>query len=87
MGVEEAALGILEVAPAGVDFPSLGVTHSPELDETVIASGDDERHCWVEGDPVHTAIVSLENKLDNGVGVAKHIGLVLVRSSDLVLET
>jgi len=68
------------------DTYSLGFAHAPQLDQTVVTGRDDQGHGWVEGDPVDTPVVALENELDDGIGVAKHVGLVGVGTGDLVLE-
>jgi hypothetical protein len=84
--VEQAAGGVLEVIAAGIDLPGLGLAHAPQLDEAVVAGGNDQRHGRVESDPVDTTVVALEDELDDGVSVTEHVGLVLVRASDLVFE-
>lgn len=65
---------------------SLGLAHAPQLDKAVVTGGHDQGHSGVEGNPVHTAVVALENELDNGVGIAEHVGLVGIGASNLVLE-
>jgi hypothetical protein len=40
----------------------------------------------VEGDPVDTTVVTLEHKLNHGVSVTEHVGLLLVRARDLILK-
>ncbi len=64
----------------------LGFTHAPQLDEAVVARGDDQRHRRMESNPVDTPVMALEDKLDNGISVSKHVGLVGVLPSHLVLE-
>ena len=36
--------------------------HAPQLDLSVVGSGDKERKVGVEGDPVHTTIVALRGR-------------------------
>ncbi|KAI7242228.1 hypothetical protein KC330_g80 [Hortaea werneckii] len=50
--------------------------------ESVVASRDNEGQCGMEGNPVDTPVVSLEHKLYDGIGVAKHVGLRLTAAGD-----
>ena len=68
--VEDDTVDVVGVAPAGVDLPGLGGAHSPDLDLAVVATGDDEGQGGVEGGPVDTAGVTLEDELDEVVAVA-----------------
>ena len=86
MRVEQTPRSILKVATASVDFPGLGVAHPPQLDQSVVAGRNNEGQGWVERDPVDTSVMALEDKLDNGIGVAKHVGLVGIGAGHLVLE-
>lgn len=74
------------MASASVDFPSFSLAKTPELHETVVAGGYDMGSGGVEGDPVDATIVTLEHKLDDRVSVTKHVRLLRVGSSDLVLK-
>ena len=40
----------------------------------------------MESDPVDATVVTLENELDNSIGISKHVGLVLVGARHLVFE-
>ena len=57
--MEDSAGDIVEMTPAGVDFPCLEITHSPQLDLPVIRSRYDEWECWVEDSIVDTAVMPL----------------------------
>ena len=85
MGVKETAASVLEMAPAGIDFPGLGLAHTPQLDKAVVAGRHDKGHRRVEGYPIDPPIVALEDKLDDGIGVSKHVGLGIL-PRHLVLE-
>ena len=50
------------------------LVHSPQLDLSVVGSGHDQGHGGVEGGPVDSAIVALQDVLDHGVRVAKQFG-------------
>ncbi len=52
----------------------LGVVHAPQLDLSVVSSGDDERHAWVKTGPVDAAVVSFQHVFDHAVGLAKQVG-------------
>ena len=41
--VEERGRDVIEVAAAGIDFPSPVLAHTPDLDLSVISSRDDQR--------------------------------------------
>lgn len=60
--------------------------HSPKLHISIITSGDHQGHFGVEGDPIDTAVMSIKDKSYASVGVAKHVCLLLVGTSHLVLE-
>ena len=85
-GVEHGHGHVVKVASAAVDLPRLRLGHAPELDLSVVAARDDEGQGGVERCPVDSAVVALQDVLDDGVGVAEEVGLALVRTSDLLLE-
>jgi hypothetical protein len=60
--------------------------HSPELNVSVITGGNHQRHLWVEGDPVNTTVMAIENESYTSIGITEHVGLLLVGTSHLVLE-
>lgn len=55
--VENAGRDVVEVSPAGVDLPSFGVGHPPELDLTIITARDDQRQGRMERGPIDTSVV------------------------------
>lgn len=50
-GVEEGTRDIVEMTPACIHFPRLGVAHSPEFDLTIVASRHDQRQRRMERGP------------------------------------
>ena len=74
------------MSPTGINLPCLCLAHTPQLDEPIIASRDDEWQCGMKSNPVHTSIMALENKLNNCVRIAKHVCLLLVGTGHLVLK-
>ena len=72
---------------ACIHLPSFCFAHSPELDQAIITGRDDQGQCRVERDPVDATVVALEHKLDNGICVAKHVGLIRVGAGHLIFES
>ena len=62
--VEEGSRDVVEVTSACVDLPGLRLAHPPNLDLTVVRSGNDEGQRRVEGCPIYTAVVTLKHVLD-----------------------
>ena len=66
-GVEHAAGYVVDVPAEGINLPSLGVVHAPELHLAVVRAGDDERERRVESSPVDAPVVALQHVLDHRV--------------------
>lgn len=86
MWVEQAPRSILEMATASVNFPRLRFTETPKFYQTVVTGGDDVRSRGMKSNPIDTPVVSLKYELDHGVGISEHVGLLSVRSSDLIFK-
>lgn len=86
LGVEERDRDVVEVSAARIDLPRLGLAHPPELDLPVVAARDDEGERRVERSPVDSAVVALEDVLDDGVRVAKEVGLARIGALDLLFK-
>lgn len=86
LGVEQRNRDVVEVSPARVNLPCLRLAHPPQLDLTIITARDDEGEGGVKGCPVHTAVVSLKDVFDDGVGVAEEVCLPRVGALHLFLE-
>mmetsp|Transcript_14693 Transcript_14693/g.43528 ORF Transcript_14693/g.43528 Transcript_14693/m.43528 type:complete len:467 (-) Transcript_14693:330-1730(-) len=65
--MKDHARHIVGVAPERVHFPRLGFVHSPEFDLTVVGSRHDQRKSGMEGSPVHSSVVALQDVLDQSV--------------------
>lgn len=64
LGVEHSSADVVEVAPAGVDFPSARLAHAPNLDDTVVRRGENERQRGMEDSVIHATIVTFQHILD-----------------------
>lgn len=62
--VEHRSGDVVEVPSTRVDFPSLRLAHSPDLDLPVIRSRHDQRQRGVERGEIDTAVVSFQNIFD-----------------------
>lgn len=60
LGVEQSSGNIVEVSSTRVDFPSFGLTHSPDFDLPVVRSRNDERERVVEHRVVDPAVVTFQ---------------------------
>ena len=49
--------------------------HAPQLDLSVVSSGNNERLGWVKTRPINSTIVSFKNELDEDIRVAKQFVL------------
>jgi hypothetical protein len=82
--VEKRSRCIVKVSTTRIDLPRFGLGHTPDLDESVVACGDEEGEFWVEGDPVYAAVVTFEDIFYGCVRVAKDVcclGVVLLHAS------
>lgn len=86
LGVEKCDRHVVEVTSAGVNFPRLGLAHTPQFDLTIITTRDNQGQGGMECGPVDSAVVTLEDVLDDGVSVAKQIGLVRVGALNLLFK-
>lgn len=86
MRVEQASLRILKVSSAGVYLPRLGFAHAPKLYQSIITSRNNQGHMRMESNPIDTAIMALQDEFDDSISVSKHVSLILVGASDLILE-
>mmetsp|Transcript_11249 Transcript_11249/g.32344 ORF Transcript_11249/g.32344 Transcript_11249/m.32344 type:complete len:424 (-) Transcript_11249:228-1499(-) len=75
LGVEETARDVVGVPTQRVDLPRLRLGHAPQLDLTVIGGRRQQRQGRVEAGPVDSAIVALQDVLDDDVVRAKELGL------------
>ena len=75
LGVEQTARNIVGVTTEGVDLPRLGLGHSPKLDLTIVGGTGQKGQGGVEGGPVHSTVVALEDVLDHNVVSAEKLGL------------
>lgn len=64
----------------------LGLAHAPQLDKTVVPCRHDQWHRGMEGNPVHTPVMTLEHEFHDGIRVTEHIGLIRIGAGDLILE-
>jgi len=71
--MENTARYVVIVATKSVNFPGLGVTHSPQLNTSVIGTRDNKGQGRVESSPIDTSIVTFEDKVNCGVVRAKNI--------------
>jgi hypothetical protein len=55
---------LVEMSSTGINFPRLGIAHSPQLDLSIIGAGNDEWEGWMERSPVHSTVV-LEDMAGN----------------------
>jgi hypothetical protein len=63
---------------ASVDFPCLGLAHSPYLDQSIIPSGNNQREGGMKRHPVDPSVMALENEFYYGIGIPEHVCLILV---------
>ena len=59
-GVEQCSGNVVEVSSARVNFPSLGLAHSPDFDLPVVCSRNDERERGVERRVVDSTVVAFQ---------------------------
>jgi len=78
MWVEQTATRILEVTSARIDLPCLGLAHAPQLNQPIVGARHNQGHSGMEGNPVNAPVVALQNKLDDGIGITKHIRYFMV---------
>lgn len=77
---------VVEMPSTAIHLPRSRLGHPPKLDLSIISTRHDERECGMEGRPVDSSIMTLEDVFDDRVCVAEEIRLTLVRSRDLLLE-
>lgn len=77
---------IVEMTSTAIHLPRFGLGHPPQLDLTVVSGRDDQWESRVESGPVDSTIMPLENVFDDCVGIAKQVGLTLLRPSHLFFE-
>jgi hypothetical protein len=65
--MEDDGADAVKVATKGVDLPCIGLGVAPDFDLAIVTTASNERRRWVEGGVVDTAVVALENPLDNCV--------------------
>ncbi|KAF9408069.1 hypothetical protein HW555_012131 [Spodoptera exigua] len=89
--VEEHAGDIVVVATARVHLPSLrlvrcsaqwylSIVHPPEFDLSVVSGRYYERQAWVEGGPVHSSVVALQDMFDDSISLQYQLLSATLRS-------
>ena len=79
--MEQTGRYVVGMSTQSVDLPSLCLAHPPQFHLSVVGGTGQQRESGVEGGPVHTAIVSLQNVLDHHIVCAKEFRLDVEGSS------
>ena len=61
-------------------------THPPQLNESIVTRGNNQRKGRVDGHPIYTSIVTLQNEFDDCVRIPKHIRLIGVGTCHLLFK-
>jgi hypothetical protein len=82
--MKQSRRSIIKMSSASIHLPGLRFGHSPNLDETIVACGDEERVDRMEGDPIDASVVAFEDVFYGCVCVAEDVaclGVVVLHAS------